>query len=247
MRVRTGFRSGLAIHASELCETSRLGVSSLVPTFLRRRLHCPIPAETGKVLEFVNTVMYAEAILDAGRGGRVVPGRWPWATRPTLPSAKIARSQRDGAALRVLRRCAGEESPSGLSVADAPCTTPIGAPTYVTVFTKSSTKMSLHSVEERACPPKLLKRRSGSVSTNWRRNIDKVCSAEFRASPPRTHPNKKALRIVRRALVGNEKRFMLTGTATGLPMRRPGEQPCTPGALGIGRQDHTHIVEVRNF
>ena len=90
VRVRTGFRSGLAIHASELCETSRLGVSSLVPAFLRRRLHCPIPAETGKVLEFVNTVMYAEAILDAGRGGRVVPGRWPWATRPTLPSAKIA-------------------------------------------------------------------------------------------------------------------------------------------------------------
>ena len=26
------------------------------------------------VLEFVNTVMYAEAILDAGGGGRVVPG-----------------------------------------------------------------------------------------------------------------------------------------------------------------------------
>ena len=64
----------------------------------------------------------------------------PWATRPTLPSAKSARSHsRDGAALGVLRRCADEESTSRLSVVGAPCTTPNGAPTYITVFTNSST------------------------------------------------------------------------------------------------------------
>ena len=48
----------------------------------------------------------------------------PWATRPTLPSAKIARSQRDEAALGVLRRCADEESTPWLSLVGAPCTTP---------------------------------------------------------------------------------------------------------------------------
>ena len=64
----------------------------------------------------------------------------PWATRPTLPSAKSARFHSDGAASRVLQRCAGENSPSGLSVAGVPCTTPNGAPTYVTVFMSSSTK-----------------------------------------------------------------------------------------------------------
>ena len=66
----------------------------------------------------------------------------PWATRPTLPSAKSARSYRDGAALGGLRRCADEESTAGLSVVGAPCTTPNGAPTYITVFTNSSTKPS---------------------------------------------------------------------------------------------------------
>ena len=66
--------------------------------------------------------------------------RGPWATRPTLPSAKSARSQRDGTALGVLPRCAREESPSGLSVAGAPCSTPNGAPTYAAVSVSSSTK-----------------------------------------------------------------------------------------------------------
>ena len=41
----------------------------------------------------------------------------PWATRPiptkSGPSAKCARSRRDGAALGVARRCADEESPTG--------------------------------------------------------------------------------------------------------------------------------------
>ena len=63
----------------------------------------------------------------------------PYSARPTLPSAKSARSQRDGAALGILRRYADEESPPGLSVAGAPCTTPNGAPTYVTGFANSST------------------------------------------------------------------------------------------------------------
>ena len=65
----------------------------------------------------------------------------PWATRPTLPSAKSARSQRDGAALGVVRRCADEESTPWLSVGGAPCSTPNGATTYITVFTNSSTKL----------------------------------------------------------------------------------------------------------
>ena len=63
----------------------------------------------------------------------------PWATRPTLPSTKSARSLRDGAASGVLRRCADEESAPRLSVVGAPCNTPNGAPTYITVFTNSST------------------------------------------------------------------------------------------------------------
>ena len=78
--------------------------------------------------------------------GEAVESCQPWrpcSTRPTLPSAKSARSQRDGAALWVLRRCAGEESPPGLSVASGPCTTPNGAPTYVIVFTSSSTKFQV--------------------------------------------------------------------------------------------------------
>ena len=56
------------------------------------------------------------------------------------PAPKAPRSQRDEAALGVLPRCADEESPPGLAVVDAPCTTPNAAPTYVTVFTNWSTK-----------------------------------------------------------------------------------------------------------
>jgi hypothetical protein len=67
----------------------------------------------------------------------------PWATRPTLPSAKCARSRRDGAASGVVRRCADEESPTGMSVAVAPCSTHNGATTFVTVFMSSSTKQSI--------------------------------------------------------------------------------------------------------
>ena len=94
-----------------------------------------LAATPSLVLDHANTVMYAEAILDAGGGGRVVPGWSPCSTRSTLPSAKNARSYRDGAAPGVLRRCADEESALRLSIVGAPCTTPGGAPTYVTVFT----------------------------------------------------------------------------------------------------------------
>ena len=65
----------------------------------------------------------------------------PWATRPTLPSANSARSHRDGAALGVLQRCADEESASRLSIVGAPCTTPNGAPTFISIFANSSTKL----------------------------------------------------------------------------------------------------------
>ena len=68
--------------------------------------------------------------------------RRPCAPRPTLPSAKNARSQSDGAALGVLPRCADEDSPPGpvrrRRALHYP--TPNGAPTYVIVFTSSSTK-----------------------------------------------------------------------------------------------------------
>ena len=61
------------------------------------------------VLELVNTITYTEAILDAGGGGRVVPGQEALRASTNAAQRQNARSQSDGAALGVLPRCADEE------------------------------------------------------------------------------------------------------------------------------------------